>query len=108
LIPFVLSSTNGLVAGKNKLDFETYNAGTTINPTGLRVDLWALVAATAPPTLQVSHNGPSLTISWAPADSTHHLQSAPALTGPWTVITGATSPFTTNATAAKVFYSIAP
>jgi hypothetical protein len=70
------------------------------------VDLVAYVPI--PPTLAISHTGNKLTISWAPSNSTHHLQSAPAVTGPWSVITGATTPFTTNATAASVFYSIAP
>jgi len=108
LTPFYLTGTNGLVAGPNTLDFQMYNAGTSWNPTGVRVDIWALEAATAPPTLQILRAGAEITISWSPSDSTHHLQSAPAVTGPWTVIPGAKTPFTTNAASARVFYSIAP
>jgi hypothetical protein len=105
LTPFTLSGTNGLVAGTNTLDFEMYNGGSSWNPTGLRVDLLAYVVI--PPTLTISHTGAKVTISWIPSSSAHPLQSAPAVTGPWTVITGATSPFTTNATSARIFYSIA-
>ena len=102
--PFILGSTNGLAAGKNTLEFEMYNSGTSWNPTGLRVDLEAYVLI--PPTLAISRSGDKITISWSPPSSAS-LQSAPAVTGPWTVIAGATNPFTTNVSAASVFYSLA-
>lgn len=103
LSPFTLTSTNGLVAGTNTLDFFVQNDPSTPNPTGLRVDLRLLV--TLLPELQVTHSGSSISISWA---SSHKLQSAPNPNGPWTVVPGATSPFVTSATAARVFYSLAP
>jgi len=60
--------TNGLVAGKNTLDFKVNNLPATPNPTALRVDLQAILAnAVATPRLRVTQSGSNLSISWTPA-----------------------------------------
>ncbi len=100
--------TTGLVAGNNTLDFKMNNLPATPNPTGLRVDLKGLVIPVQTAVkLQVSYNATSgVTISWAPTAAGQKLQSAPDVTGPWTEVAGATSPYTTAATAGKAFYRI--
>ncbi len=106
LTPFSFTGTNGLVAGTNTLDFIVYNAPTTPNPTGLRVDLRGLVPITAPPTVTITLSGSTLSIAWSPAKAGQKLLSAPAVTGPWTVIPGAANPYTTTVTGAKMFFRV--
>ena len=58
LTPFILTATNGLVAGPNTLDFLMNNAPGTPDvpgPTGLRVDLKLISVIT--PKLQLSRSG---------------------------------------------------
>jgi len=106
LVPYTLTATNGLVAGTNTLDFYVVNA--SAGPIGFRTDLRLLVPVPpSRPALQVAHNGAAVTITWS-ADASHKLQSATSPSGPWTVITGATSPYATTATGARMFYSLAP
>ncbi len=103
LTPFTIKT--GLVAGKNTLAFKMNNLPLTPNPTGLRVDLKGILAAvTTQPKLAITTGANGVTISWTPAAAGQKLQSAPAVTGPWTEVTGATNPYTTPATAAQVFY----
>ncbi len=53
-----------------------------------------------PPSLSISRSGNQVTVSW----SAGTLESAPAVTGPWTPVAGANSPYTTPATEAARFY----
>ena len=53
-----------------------------------------------PPRLVIARNGTQITVSWDGGT----LESAPAVTGPWTPVSGATSPYTTPATEAARFY----
>ena len=53
-----------------------------------------------PPSLSISRSGNQVTVSW----SAGTLESAPAVTGPWTPVSGATSPYTTPAAEAARFY----
>ena len=67
LTPFILTATNGLVAGPNTLDFLVNNAPGTPDvpgPTGLRVDLKLISVIT--PKLQLSRSGTKVTIVWWP------------------------------------------
>jgi hypothetical protein len=108
LTPFILTATNGLVAGPNTLDFVMNNAaGATDvpNPTGLRVDLQ--VRSIIVPKLQLSQTGANLTIVWWPTFTGHEqLLSAPTVNGPWNPITGATSPYTTTMGTTNTFYRV--
>ena len=104
LTPFTI--TSGLVAGVNTLDFKVFNAGTAASPTGLRVDLKVYLSLLSPVTLQITHSGANVSISWSPAVPGQKLQSAPAVTGPWTDITDAPNPYTTAASGAHVFYRV--
>jgi hypothetical protein len=104
-----LTITNGLVAGKNTLDFKVNNLPATPNPTAIRVELKAIVSASSAsvPKLQISSSAKTVSVSWTPVAAGQKLQSAPAVTGPWTDIAGAANPFTTTPGAASLFYRIA-
>ena len=107
MTPFTI--TNGLVAGKNTLVFKVTNLPATPNPTAIRVDLKAIMAAGAPSKakVQISHSGASISISWSAAPAGQKLQSAPDINGPWTEISGASNPYTINATSSKMFFRTA-
>ncbi len=100
--------TNGLVAGKNTLDFKMNNLPATPNPTGLRVDLRAiLVAVQTAPKMQIAFGAATgVTISWAPAAAGQKLQSAPAVSGPWTELVGAANPYTVTAPSTIQFFRV--
>jgi hypothetical protein len=111
LTPFTL--TTGLVAGVNTLEFIVNNAPDPNNPeapgpTGLRVDLKGYLSIEPPskPALSITRSGASITVTWSPLSTGQELHSAPAITGPWTKITGATSPYATVATGAGQFYRV--
>ena len=74
-------------------------------PTGLRVDLSLISPVT--PKLQLSRNGANLNIVWWPTFASQQLLSAPTPKGPWTAITGATSPYTTTVGPTNTFYRVA-
>ncbi|MCO5052140.1 MAG: immunoglobulin domain-containing protein [Verrucomicrobiae bacterium] len=108
--------TSGLVAGENTVDFILENALTggtdsdSPNPAGLRVDLRGLLdIRTSLPevTLTVGASGNNITISWSPVGPDQKLQWAPDVTGPWTEIPGATSPYQTTSTGTQRFFRIA-
>ena len=61
-----------------------------------------LTLTTTPLSIVVS--GSSVTITWT--DSSAVLQSAPTLSGPWTTITGATSPYKTSTTGKMLYYRL--
>ncbi|MBX3745905.1 MAG: immunoglobulin domain-containing protein [Verrucomicrobiae bacterium] len=106
LTPFEIAS--GLVEGENVLQFRMSNLPVTPNPTGLRVDLMAVVhPQDTAPTLQIVRDAGGLTLSWSPASAGQTLQSAPAITGPWTDVAGATSPYSTTATDGERYYRVA-
>jgi len=106
LTPFVLTSTNGLVAGPNTVDFLMNNLPATPNPTGLRVDLRLISIIT--PKLEVSRSGAKVTVAWWPIFTGQQLKSAPTPNGPWTAITGAASPYTATVGATNTFYRVTP
>ncbi len=115
LTPFTL--TTGFVAGVNTLEFIVNNAPDPNNPeapgpTGLRVDLKGyLTTGTTPskPTLTIVRDGANVTVAWSPIVAGQELQSALVITGPWTKIDGATSPYTAAASdSAKFFRVVAP
>ena len=54
--------------------------------------------------LNIQPSGGNVIISWNPAGGT--LLQATSLTGPWTADTSATSPYTTTATGAQMFYRV--
>ena len=107
LTPFILTATNGLVAGPNTLDFLVNNAAGTPDvpgPTGLRVDLKLISIIT--PKLEVSRSGAKVTVVWWPTFTGQQLKSAPTPNGPWTVITGAASPYTATLGTTNTFYRV--
>ncbi len=108
LNPFTI--TSGLVAGKNTLAFVMNNAAgdTELNPTGLRVDLRALltIEPAVKPALTITRNAGNVSVSWAPAAAGQQLQSAPAVTGPWTEVSNATNPYSTATSGAATFYRV--
>ena len=110
LASFTLTSAQGLVAGPNTIEFvvnNAPNATVTPNPTGLRVDLKAyLNILDTQPLLTITHSGGTATISWSPASPCQRLQSAPAVTGPWNDVGGATNPFPVDATDPARFFRV--
>ena len=107
--------TAGLLAGPNTLDLVVTNNPSTgenpdaPNPTGIRMDLRGLfrISAAAPPaTLTSTVSGNNVIISWAPVSNGQKLQAASDVTGPWTEIVGASSPFTTNTTSGRLFFRV--
>ena len=61
----------------------------------------------APRKLRASLNGSNVAIAWSPAFASDQLQSAPEPTGPWDNVAGYSNPpYTTNATAAQLFFRI--
>jgi hypothetical protein len=104
LTPFILTATNGLVAGPNTLDFLVNNAPSTPNPTGLRVDL-RLMSIIAPK-LQAARSGSNLNMVWWPTFGSQQLLSAPTPLGPWTVVSNAISPFTIPIGPTNAFYRV--
>jgi hypothetical protein len=77
---------------------------------GLSANQWIdniqISTSTTPaPRLTISHTGNNVTVSW----NAGQLQSAPAITGPWTTVAGATSPMTfNNTTGMQFFRTISP
>jgi hypothetical protein len=72
---------------------------------GLSANQWIdniqIATSTTPaPRLTISHTGNNVTVSW----NAGQLQSAPAITGPWTTMAGATSPLTLNNTTGMQFF----
>jgi hypothetical protein len=104
LTPFTI--TSGFLPGKNTLDFVVNNEGDAASPTGLRVDLKGVVSLQ--PLLSVSSTGGAITVSWSNASPCQTLQSAPAVTGPWTDVTDATSPYAVPAGPTQFFRILHP
>ena len=85
----------------------TFNSGKPSDNaafTGLQIAQIGTVA----PTLSITRTAPdTLSISWTPAGSSHRLQSAPAVTGPWTDLS-TVSPTTLKTTDAPAqFFRVA-
>jgi hypothetical protein len=104
LTPFKI--TGGFLPGKNTLDFVVNNEGTAASPTGLRVDLKAYL--NLQPKLSVSATGGNVTVSWSNASPCQTLQSAPSVTGPWTDLPEATSPYAVPAGPTQFFRILNP
>lgn len=102
--------TNGLIAGINVLDFTMNNAGTAVNPAGLRIDLRGLMRiGNAAPRLTITRQGNQVTVSWTPTGDGQQLQGTTSLNGPninWATITGATNPQTFDASTGMRFFRI--
>ena len=94
LTPFVITAANGLVAGPNILDFLVNNAGTTASPTGLRVNLYAVLplpapAAPAAPTgLSATAGNSKAVLSWNAATlaTSYNVRRASVSGGPYTTV----------------------
>jgi hypothetical protein len=107
LTPFTIST--GLVEGSNTLRFRMSNLPVTPNPTGLRVDLKAILdTATTAPTLQISEASGQVTLSWSPTAAGQKLQSASEVNGPWAEVVGASSPYTAPVSGDHRYYRVGP
>jgi hypothetical protein len=85
--------TGGTVTG-------VFGTGTTvIHGLSIRIPVEDVSAGT----LSISRQGNSVTLSW---DSGATLQSAALVNGPWSSVTGATSPHVVNATEAARFFRL--
>jgi hypothetical protein len=89
--PFTITNASGLVPGANVLEFDMNNAGSTPNPTGLRVDLRGLVPIG--PYVRITRlSDGRLSLSWACTNATQVLQTAPTVLGPWTAAADQSNP----------------
>lgn len=59
--------------------------------------------ASEPATLTVARTAAGITISWQGGGA---LQSAPAVTGPWTAVAGAASPYAVSASGSSAYYRV--
>ena len=100
---FTLTAANGLVAGDNVIDFKINN-GSPAGPTALRVEMEVIVPIV--PTMSITPSGGGLQISWNNKNPSQVLQSADSITGPWTTIDGATSPYNITTTDPAKFYNV--
>lgn len=107
LAPFTIP-TELLRAGPNTIDFAMNNAGDAANPTGLRVDLKAYlrIETVAKPKLTITRSGATFSVSWAPTGAGQKLQSAPAVSGPWTEVSGAANPYSVTAPSTMQFFRV--
>src|SRR6185503_17318144 len=103
--PFFISSVS-LVQGDNVLAAEVHQPDLTSSDVvfGLELQLVTSPAPTTPVFTSVARSGPNIVLEWAgPAT----LESAAAVTGPWT-IEAACSQFSTPMTGAARFYRLRP
>jgi hypothetical protein len=97
-----------LVQGDNLLAAEVHQSGGSSSDMVFGAELVATVPASGE---ELRFNAPlrqagQLILSWT---GTGKLQSAPAVTGPWVEVTGATNPFTvTSLSGAAAFYRLQP
>ena len=121
LLSLDFTGGNGLPAGVRFRESPTRRSlgQTTIRQIGTRyaissfIDIWtdlsldngqtwapadhaARVAAIAPPVLSIGLEGAQAIVSWYPDSPYQRLQSATNVTGPWSDVAGATSPFRLN------------
>jgi hypothetical protein len=91
--------------GTNKVDIYSYAFRESTSVEGI-VNISKLRVGTTfdsvLPVLQVSNAAPNVTLTWT--DPTLGVQYAPSVTGPWTDIMGAKSPFTTNTSPVAEFF----
>src|SRR5438552_8676248 len=84
-----------LVPGDNVLAVEVHQSSGTSSDVVLGIDLIADVSGCRP-ALSLSRSGANLTITWsAPSAVLEH--TSPNIKGPWTTVTGASSPYPVTA-----------
>ena len=110
-IPFAIYGTSTtFVAGTNTIDFIVENVD-AIGYTGLRVEILEsnvlAPGSTSETKLQISRSANALSISWTGTATGLKLQSASDVQGPWTDVIGATNPYTTTPSAARMFFRVA-
>jgi hypothetical protein len=95
---------DNLREGDNVLAAEVHQAGGSSSDMVFGGELIATVPVASRPILTIARDGASVRISWTPAGGT--LQSAPSPAGPWSPVTGATSPHTISASGAAAFHRV--
>jgi len=93
-----------LIAGPNVIDFKMNNAGTDINPTGLRVDLDLLVPNS--PTLAIASAPGGIVVSWTPTSPCQRLLQADDVTGPWIAAPSQANPNRVDSSSPARFFKI--
>jgi hypothetical protein len=93
-----------LVEGDNVLAAEVHQAGGSSSDMVFGGELIATVPVIRT-VMTITRDGASVRISWAPSGGT--LQSASSPSGPWSTVTGATSPHTAAASGPATFYRVA-
>jgi hypothetical protein len=94
---------DNLREGDNVLAAEVHQAGGSSSDVVFGGEFIATVPVLRP-ILTIARDGLSVRISWTPAGGT--LQSAPSPAGPWSPVTGATTPHTVSASGSAAFYRV--
>jgi hypothetical protein len=94
---------DALQTGTNVLAAEVHQSGTSSSDMVFGAELVASVPVIRP-TLNVTRQGASVRISWSPAGGA--LESATAVSGPWSAIANASNPYTVDANQGVRFYRV--
>lgn len=107
--PFTISGANTtFTAGMNTIDFVVENVD-SVGYTGLKVEFLesnSLPAGVNGPTLTITRNGDSISVSWTPTAAGQKLQSATNITGEWSDVQNATNPYTSTASGTMMFFRV--
>src|SRR5207237_3490514 len=96
--PFIALETHNIWMGST-IVYDVWNAPPDPIYDRLFVAQFRNFGSTFPPSLNISSSAGNVTITFNGL-----LQSAPSVNGPWTTMTGTTSPYTTSGTAAAKFF----
>jgi hypothetical protein len=103
--PFDIPST-ALVSGDNVIAVEVHQTAATSSDVVFGMELQAVItgaATTAPKFAAVTRTGTTLNLTWT---GTGTLQSATSITGPWTDVASANSPFSAPISGTARFYRL--
>ena len=91
--------------GNYLLDFMSLD-GATSDAGPVLADISMMITQVAPISLNIQLNGESVVLSWNDPAAVFSLQAAPTVTGVFTNILGATSPYTNNITGPQQFFRL--
>ena len=100
-----LTDANGTVVTVAMNGVETIRV--TALAGGYNANFYMFIPASAPPpTLNVSREGSDLRLNWS--GTTHHLETAPSITGPWSTVTTIGNIHTVAPTSGRAFFRLGP
>jgi hypothetical protein len=88
----------------NISDFELRESGAVAGSVGVGLLKVGTTFDSVFPALQIQSAAPNVIVNWS--DPSLGIQSAPAVTGPWTDVIGAQPPYTNNTVTNTVFFRL--